>query len=169
MASPLDNGSRWSALAVALFVVGGLSLATARTPALALVNESPSLPRGLYLAADRPPVVGEIVAFRPPVQGLTYLRGLGAPPDARLLKRVRAGPGDVVCRHGGQIDPPDGSLGVLPRDRQGGAMPSWSGCRELLADELFVVGDTATSFDSRYFGPVRRDRIEGVYRRAVSW
>ena len=43
-------------------------------------------------------------------------------------------------------------------------LPSWSGCRVLEENELFLVGDTPDSFDSRYFGIVTVDEIEGVWR-----
>ena len=32
------------------------------------------------------------------------------------------------------------------------------------ADEVFLLGDTADSFDSRYWGPVRLTAIDGVWR-----
>ncbi|WP_307369075.1 hypothetical protein [Brevundimonas sp. SORGH_AS_0993] len=31
------------------------------------------------------------------------------------------------------------------------------------------MGDTAASFDSRYFGPVRADRLEGVFWEVLTW
>jgi len=39
----------------------------------------------------------------------------------------------------------------------------------LRTDELFVLGDTPGSFDSRYFGPIRRAQVEGVYRETLTW
>ncbi|MFW2345454.1 MAG: S26 family signal peptidase [Brevundimonas mediterranea] len=48
-------------------------------------------------------------------------------------------------------------------------MPQWSDCRRLAADEVFLVGDTAGSFDSRYFGPVRTAEVIGVYREVLTW
>jgi conjugative transfer signal peptidase TraF len=169
MASPLDNGSRWSTLGVTLFALGALGLAAGETPALALINESPSLPRGLYLRASGPLDRGVVVAVAPPAQAVGYLDDLGAGPDALLLKRVRAGAGDIVCRDGRTVWTPTGDLSVSERDRRGAPLPQWRGCRALEGDEVFVVGDTPTSFDSRYFGPVTTDRLRGVYREAVTW
>lgn len=34
----------------------------------------------------------------------------------------------------------------------------------LAVDEVFLMGDTPDSFDSRYFGPVNTADIEGVWR-----
>jgi conjugative transfer signal peptidase TraF len=169
MASPLDNGSRWSTLAVTLFALGVLGLAAGQAPALALINESPSLPRGLYVRASGAPDRGVVVAVAPPAGAAGYLAGLGAAPDALLLKRVRAGAGDIVCSEGDLVRTPTGTLAVGQRDRRGAALPQWRDCRVLEGDEVFVVGDTPTSFDSRYFGPVTTDRLRGVYREAVTW
>ncbi|MFN4041537.1 MAG: S26 family signal peptidase [Brevundimonas sp.] len=169
MASPLDNGSRWSTLAVTLFALGVLGLAAGQAPALALINESPSLPRGLYARASGAPDLGVIVAVAPPAGAAAYLAGLGAAPDVLLLKRVRAGAGDMVCSEGDLVWTPAGALPVSERDRRGASLPQWRDCRALEGDEVFLTGDTPTSFDSRYFGPVRTDRLRGVYREVVSW
>ena len=60
-------------------------------------------------------------------------------------------------------------LRVRGRDRAGLPLPEWSGCRRLDTGELFLLGDTETSFDSRYFGPVRVEQLQGVYREGVRW
>jgi len=39
-------------------------------------------------------------------------------------------------------------------------LPIWQDCRRLAADELFIP----TSFDGRYYGPIERARVVGVYR-----
>ncbi|MGE0294633.1 MAG: S26 family signal peptidase [Hyphomonadaceae bacterium] len=39
------------------------------------------------------------------------------------------------------------------------------GCRTLEADEVFLLGDTADSFDGRYWGPTRLQSISGVWTR----
>jgi type IV secretory pathway protease TraF len=41
----------------------------------------------------------------------------------------------------------------------------WRGCRVLAEGEVLLLGDTADSFDGRYWGPVRVELIEGVWRR----
>lgn len=146
-------------------------------PAQAAV--STASPAADYDRLDRPappsgPSTAELAAragifFAPPAGAAAYLAGLGAGPDALLLKRVRAGAGDRVCSEGGLVWTPTGTLAVGQRDRRGAALPQWRGCRVLEGDEVFVTGDTPTSFDSRYFGPVRTDRLRGVYREVVSW
>jgi type IV secretory pathway protease TraF len=91
------------------------------------------------------------------------------PASVPLLKRIAAVGGDQVCRTSDALQWANRSALALPRDRRGWALPSWSGCRRLAGDELLVMGDTPTSFDSRYFGPVRRSSLAGVYVEALRW
>lgn len=170
MTSPLDNGNRWPVLGVALFILGCIALVAEETPALALVNESPSLPRGLYVrqpgaAVDR----GAVVAIAQPPAARAYLGGLGMPAEVLLIKRVAAVGGERVCRQGGALETPERWSQILERDRRGQPLPAWSGCRTLGPDEVFLLGDTPSSFDSRYFGPVPVSAITGVYGEAMTW
>lgn len=156
-------------LFVAALAVSGSVALTRAWPAPWLVNETPSLPRGVYLRTTAAPAPGAIVALAPPASAKPYLAGLGASPEARLLKRIAVGPGDVVCRMGSRLSWSGGEVVALSRDRRGIALPGWRGCRRLAQDEFVVLGDTPVSFDSRYFGPVRRAAIEGVYVEAWRW
>jgi type IV secretory pathway protease TraF len=105
----------------------------------------------------------------PPPDARRYLEGLGMPRGTPLLKRVVATAGEAVCRHRAELDWRGGAAPALHRDRRGTVLPAWSGCRALAQDELLVLGDTPTSFDSRYFGPVHRAAVKGVYREALRW
>lgn len=83
---------------VAAGALGLLAAACApKSPPVWLLNETSSVPRGLYrLTVSGPGArvqAGDVVAVRPPVSARAYLEDLGAPRDARLLKRVVAGPG----------------------------------------------------------------------------
>lgn len=152
--------------------VGAIALASvAAGPPHAglLVNESASVPRGLYRRTAEPIAPGRLVAVVPPPAARAYLATLGAGPHARLLKRVVASSGDVVCARDGELAWPGGRARARTVDRQGRALPVWRGCRRLDPGEVLVAGDTSTSFDSRYFGPVRTTEIEGVYREVWRW
>ena len=47
-------------------------------------------------------------------------------------------------------------------------LPRWNGCRRLHNGEVFVFSDRIpNSFDSRYFGPVNRAEIVGVFRPVI--
>ena len=55
-------------------------------------------------------------------------------------------------------------------DAQGRPLLPWRGCRRLAADELFVLSETSpASFDSRYFGPITRERVIGRARPLWIW
>lgn len=170
MSSPLDNGSRWTALGMALFGMTCLGLASHHAPALALVNESPSVPRGLYLRQFGSDAVrGTTVATPQPRNARAYLSALGMPEEVRLLKRVAAAEGDRVCRAGNRIEIRTRSIPVRLRDRRGAPLPQWRGCGRLGPGELFLLGDTPGSFDSRYFGPVQVADLDGVFRETLTW
>lgn len=138
-------------------------------PELALVNESPSLPRGLYVRTDAAIERGAVVALPQPVAVRPYLARLGMPGDVLLLKRIAAVEGDLVCAGVGNVRTPGRQVRTLDRDRQSAVLPAWRECRRLARDELFLLGDTPGSFDSRYFGPVLRGDAVGVYREVLTW
>lgn len=147
----------------------GLAAHTRSAPRL-LVNESHSLPRGLYRWVAAAPQRGDVVAIRPPAAARAYLASLGAPPDLALLKRVVAIGGALLCQDGDGMRWPGGATApVANRDRTGRDLPNWRGCRRLGRDELLVMGDSLSSFDSRYFGPVNRGAVTGVYREVLRW
>jgi type IV secretory pathway protease TraF len=170
MISPLHKGNRWKALGVAVFLLGLGAMIAETAPTWALVNESPSLPRGLYVRAPFGETArGAVVAIPQPDQAQSYLGGLGMPSDVLLLKRVAAFGGDQVCRLGDRIVTPTRTVRVRQQDGRGVILPGWRGCRRLTADEIFLLGDTASSFDSRYFGPVPRSRATGVHWETWTW
>lgn len=170
MTSPLDNGNRWTALGVTVAMLGLGGAVAEWTPAMALVNESPSLPTGIYLRqVGGDPVRGATVALPAPRAARSYLGALGMPPEVLLIKRVAAVEGDRVCREADMVRGAGWTVRAAERDNGGQRLPRWSGCRRLGPGELFVLGDTANSFDSRYFGPVGVGDLDGVFREVLTW
>lgn len=160
----------WAAILVAVGGVPLLPMAAGAMPTLALVNETRSLPRGLYVRRFGEDIRrGGTIAAEQPAASRSYLESLGAPADMLLLKRVAAVGGDLVCRKGDRVITPTGAVGVLARDRRGSTLAAWTDCRHLDAGEVFLLGDAAESFDSRYFGPVDRSQLRGVFTAATTW
>lgn len=158
----------WTLIPVAALAV--IAVSADRAPALALVNESPSLPEGLYVRqTDARIAHGSVVAIAQPPSIRPYLASLGMPAEVKLIKRVAAVGGDRVCAEDGAVQTPLRVSPVLEHDRRGVALPVWRGCRTLSPDELFLLGDTPGSFDSRYFGPVHRAEVDGVYKETLTW
>lgn len=152
---------------VAVAVTGAI-IAPHGEPA-ALLNFSPSEPPGLYLRSTQAVGPGAIVAFRTPERAFPYAdRHMAYLHERPLLKAVAAGPGDRVCTDGDTLVINGVDRAPIQRqDREGRALPRWSGCRALRADEVFVFSARVpNSFDSRYYGPVHRTSVLGVYRLA---
>lgn len=159
----------WAAI-LGLGLAALLPVVAGAMPTLALVNESRSLPRGLYVRRFGEDIHrGRTTAMTQPEAARAYLESLGAPKDMLLLKRVAAVGGDRVCREHDRVITPSGEARVLAKDRRGAALAAWRGCRRLEADEVFLLGEGAESFDSRYFGPVNRSQLRGVFMAVATW
>jgi conjugative transfer signal peptidase TraF len=148
----------WLAAAAPLAAAVGAGLALAPRPPIVLWNATASAPLGLYrLSSVRAPRVGDWVALRPPRPLAAWLAAYGyLPLHVPLLKRVAAVGGQRVCRLGDQLTV-DGRAAARTRarDRRGRSLPAWGGCRELGADEIFLLNAPPDSLDGRYFGPSR--------------
>jgi conjugative transfer signal peptidase TraF len=132
-----------------------------------LWNASPSEPTGLYIRAPLAPLRGRMIAFRAPAPAFPYAdERMGYLHRIPILKQIAAGEGDTVCANQGGLTI-DGRwrAPVFDRDSRGRPLPHWSGCRLLARGEFFVFSDRIpNSFDSRYFGPVERSQIVGVFQ-----
>jgi type IV secretory pathway protease TraF len=154
-------------IAACALALAGLALAASNGGAPVLIyNASPSAPVGFYLRDQRAPAPGMFVTVRAAAVAPAYarLRGFDDPTD-RFIKRIAADAGVRVCAEGDSVRV--GAELVLPRqarDSSGRALPAWSECRMLRQGEIFLLGQTADSFDSRYWGPVSVDIIDGVWR-----
>jgi conjugative transfer signal peptidase TraF len=163
----LDRRSRRQ---LAPFVVAGAAVVAtvAATSPAVLVNRSPSEPPGFYVRDNDPIGPGKIIAFKTPDAAFPYADATMPYLHRRpLLKAVAAGPGDLVCTTSNQLVINGRTLAPIARhDPQGRALPRWRGCRRMASDELFVFSARVpNSFDSRYYGPVRRSDVMGSYRR----
>lgn len=142
----------WAGLALA-----GVALVAAsflpRQP-LFVWNFTASAPIGLYRTLPRPWERGDWVAVEPSPELRAALADLGVLERERLLvKRVAAASGDEVCREGADVRI-NGRLVATawPASSSGAPLPSWSGCRRLGPNDIFLLGQADGSFDGRYFG-----------------
>jgi conjugative transfer signal peptidase TraF len=159
---------------IPIAAVGALILMSAASwagalgaPPLVMLNDSASEPTGLYLRVSQPPVVGVLVAFKTPPTAFPYAdRRHALLRRHPILKAVAATSGDHVCTRSNRLTINDRQKApIATRDRFGDALPRWTGCRKLTADELFVFSNVIpNSFDSRYFGPIKRKDVLGAYR-----
>lgn len=158
-------------------LVQSLFIANAAIPKLKtippmILNETPSMALGFYVHLGEVADLkrGDIIAMPMNSAARNYLvKKLGYPKDTMLIKRVAGLSGDLVCRQGSVVTINKRTLVAARSDRQGIPLPAWVGCRTLSTSEVFLLGDHPSSFDSRYFGPVSRSELAGIYRAAVTW
>ena len=152
-------------LTLALCLGAGFA-AVSRVSDVVIYNASPSMPQGIYVRMHAPIVRHSIVTVRARDIALNYATARRfTDANDRFLKRVAALDGDVVCALGPLVTV-NHELTLQRRtvDNVGRALPTWSGCRRLRG-QVFLIGDTADSFDGRYWGPVASEQIEGVWRQ----
>ena len=142
-------------------------------PLRLVYNASASAPRGWYSVRDADALaVGDLVVARlpPRAEELLVERGyLGA--GVPVLKFVRAGQGQRVCRDGDTLTI-DAMIVGTARDSDGAGrpLPRWNGCRELGPGQVFLLNTAAPgSFDGRYFGPVPVTSIIGKATPQWTW
>jgi type IV secretory pathway protease TraF len=165
-ADALRMRSRSLVIVTCAVALVGIGLLASRDGPVLIYNASPSAPVGFYLRDQRAPATGMFVTVRARTVAPAYarLRGFDDETD-RFIKRIAAGAGVRVCAEGDRVRV--GAVLVLARqarDSSGRALPAWSECRMLRQGEIFLLGQTADSFDSRYWGPVDIDVVDGVWR-----
>lgn len=155
--SKLWLGGAISALAALVFAWGGAS------QDVVLFNHSPSVPVGFYIrdSADLAPGVFVTVQARDvaPIEAAAHHYD---DEGDRFIKRLAAVAGQHVCSDGRSLSV-DGVQVAMVQNRAGGPQ-GWVGCRTLASSEILLLGDSADSFDGRYWGPIPDDLIEGVWR-----
>ena len=147
----------WKTLAAAVVAVNLIAISMWIDPPPRLIwNASPSVPIGFYRVRTGDSVPrGALAVVKPPPDIARFLAEGGyLPLGLPLLKRVAALPGQTVCRTGDTISIDGRAVTVAKEtDRLGRALPAWTGCRTLAADQLFFLNaDREDSLDGRYFG-----------------
>lgn len=153
-------------LGVAAVAIAMLCFTGSASSARLVWNTTASAPAGLYSIEQGTWRVGDRVAVRPSASLAEDLDRRGILPLGKLLiKRVAAGRGDTVCRDGERVTVNGVQVAVAKTaSRIAEALPSWGGCRRLGASEVLLLGDTADSYDGRYFGVTLADEVVGRVR-----
>jgi conjugative transfer signal peptidase TraF len=152
-------------LTIAMLALGvpALTCPKANVPSL-IWNLSPSVPVGLYRLTAGAPLTGVLAVIRlpEPFNTLASTRGY-LPAGAPLIKRVAAGCGDLVCRHGALVTINGRAVArARPFDSAGQPLPRWTGCISLGTSQIFVLSADPDSFDSRYIRAVNRRDVLGA-------
>jgi conjugative transfer signal peptidase TraF len=154
----------WLGISAAAIALLGVASVNARD--WLIYNRTPSVPPGWYMRSTDEIARDALVTVRTRDVAPDYAAARNfTDPGDRFIKRIAANDGDRVCADEDVIRINDRTVAHrATHDSQGRALPHWSGCRTLSGDEVFLMGDTPDSFDSRYFGPVSAADIEGVWR-----
>lgn len=155
-----------------LVVIGTIWTIMTRPAPVIVWNLSASAPKGIYhVSRGKPAHKGELVVAH--IQG--PLRDLAArrrylPADIPLIKRIAAEHPDHLCTRGNVIHVNGRAVArQLAQDALGRPLPRWNGCRVLLRHEVLLLMDAPTSFDGRYFGPLKLSAVEGRAQPLWTW
>lgn len=126
-------------------------------------NRTGSVPEGFYWLSDEPFTKGGWVVVSARSAEAQWAEAHGfVGEDWPLLKRVAGIPGDEICRDGVTVlinGMPAGEALIETGD--GLDLPSWSGCRRVLEDQIFLMNVHPQSLDGGYFGITSARDIEG--------
>lgn len=132
-------------------------------------NRTESAPKGLYWRSDSPLTLNgwAVVSGKAPASIWIAERGfLGS--GWPIIKRVRALPGDEICRENFVITINNVRVAdALETDSDGNALPVWRGCAILKEDEVFLLNGHPRSLDGRYFGPTNMRDVRGSARLLI--
>lgn len=159
----------WASLGLAACLLPALT----RLPMKLVFNPSDSVPRGWYrVEAVNELHHGDTVLVRLPahVQAFAAQRGY-LPEGVPLLKRIGALSPQKVCLLGREVFVDGRTVATaLAHDSQHRPLPTWSGCRAMATDEVFLLSDShPASFDSRYWGPISASAVIGRARPLWTW
>lgn len=91
----------------------------------------------------------------------------GFADGTRLLKRVRGVPGDAIAVRAGEVAINGEAVDRLRPEamtRLGKVAADFERAYTLAGNQYFVMGETPSSYDSRYTGPIERRQVMGVAR-----
>jgi conjugative transfer signal peptidase TraF len=162
----------WIASLVGLAALAASSILFANRQLV--INTSPSVLSGLYLRSVAAPAIGQIIDFRIPQAARNYIetRTGHNGEDWYIMKPIVAGPGDRVDTTGKWLVINGRQIAPMPpnSDTGGRSLPIWRDNRILGPDQFFVFSNRIpNSFDSRCYGPIRRQEIDSVRKPWITW
>lgn len=126
-------------------------------------QDSTSMPEGWYLTLPVSQISpNEILLFRPPSSAeKIMLKHQWILPGAVMMKEAMGMPGDFVCIQGKSIMINERPIAKIISDyAPNHPLPHLSLCRSLSHNEYMMMSThIPNSFDSRYFGPIKRSAI----------
>lgn len=155
---------RYLYLCVACIAVTGLcSTAILQKHQQIIWNRTASAPPGLYWKKNGPLTRNGWAIVSSKSRSAKWAQSHGfVGKDWPLIKRVKALPGDQICRVNEVVFVNEIPIATaLSHTPDGDALPNWQGCLTLCPNQAFLLNDHPRSLDGRYFGPVDLMEIEG--------
>lgn len=145
-------------------------------------NTTKSIPLGFYYVSDEPAELGSYVMFCPPdtnvfkeAKARMYLTiGPCHGNYGYMMKKILAAKKDIVEINREGVFVNGLRLGLsrpLESDSTGALLPVYPEQPfSLKDDEILLMSDVSgTSFDARYFGPVKQQQIKYVIKPLIIW
>lgn len=164
----------WPVLVVGLvLLVLAVFSATHRPLQRWMYNATDSIPKGLYVlhydTHSRPLRVGDIAVFAIPRGVLDIvIERRYIDPVFSLMKPIAAVAGDHVCTVQREVIVNRDSYGrIRPADSHGRPLPYFRTCGRVADDVIYTFTDDERSFDSRHYGPIKREDV--IARATPLW
>lgn len=128
------------------------------------LNITKSLPDYFYIIDNQTIIddlkTNQIISFKFDVENDRYYE-----KESNFIKIIKCKEGDFLQNENGVFKCNNKIIGVaLPSDSQGMAIESFDFNNKIPKDNYFVMGTAMNSYDSRYWGFVRKEKITGVIK-----
>lgn len=123
------------------------------------LNRTASMPMGIYIKNSKNKLTtGDIIVF------------YSIDKNSNLLKYIAAREGDEYCLDFENTLWVNGfTVAQKSIAKYHGELSTQSLCQTLKQDELLVLGEHPNSYDSRYFGPIKREQVIAQVELVLEW
>ncbi|SHG54344.1 signal peptidase I/conjugative transfer signal peptidase TraF,TIGR02771 [Fodinibius roseus] len=129
------------------------------------INYTDSIPKGLYFIQNEVPGKGDYTLITKQ-NLLDFATGRGYIADGSYIgKKIVGTPGDtvVVSSKGVYVNSKEQVASQpIKVDRNNRSMPHNIGTQIIKENEVFLLGETKDSFDSRYYGTIKAKYLKGT-------
>lgn len=134
---------------VIVFIMATLSLIVQSVSPMFFINRTLSMPPGIYVKiTSKYCEIGDIIVFN-----ISFAK-------SSLIKYVVASNGSEYCfDESGSLLIDGFAIAQKNIEKYPQTLIAQSTCHQLSPDELLVIGDHENSYDSRYFGPIKKQDV----------
>lgn len=149
-------------VAIVLLITFNICIGSGLIHSSFYVNITSSAPMGVYMISSDQELKPDVFVMVKENHRLEQFYGSKRPPQL-LLKHIAGMPGDIMTVTDSDVRINTESYPTLSYTSNGMPLQHLqNGIYTLSSDEYFVANIPIRSYDSRYFGPVKRDEIQSV-------